>query len=91
MTTATTIKIGDFVERTNGDARNRGIVIEIEGDRARINWTHRQKYEVVTTQRNFRGEGIKFKTVWSGIFVEMTSRAPRTWTAIKYLKIVEEA
>ena len=82
MTTATTIKIGDFVERTNGDARNRGYIIKIEGDRAHINWTHRQKY---VNEEASRG---RWRQVWTGEFVEITHRAPRTWTAIKYLKIV---
>lgn len=83
------IEIGSKVERTRGDARNRGVVIEIEGDRARINWTHRQRYTSETTKRNLNGEGIKFRTVWTGEFVEMTSRAPRTWTALSSLKVIE--
>lgn len=83
------IEVGDLIERTTGDARNRGVVIEVEGTRARINWTHRQLYKCATTQRNRFGEGIKFRTIWSGEFVEMTNRAPRTWTAISGLKVLE--
>lgn len=89
-TVMNTFNIGDKIERISGDARNRGIVIEIdeEKQRARIDWTDFQPYEFVTTERNRAGEAIKFKTVWSGEFKPFTSKQPRTWSAFKFLKVV---
>ncbi len=78
------IKLNDKVERISGDARNRGVVIEIDeqSQRARIMWTHRQKYVG-------SWDGRRSHTTWTGEFVEMTNRAPRTWAAFKCLKVIE--
>lgn len=70
----TTIKIGHIIERITGDKRDRGIVIEVDeaAQRARINWTHRQKYTNTW-------DGRRDHTVdWTGEFVEYTTVQPRT-------------
>ena len=79
------INIGDKVERITGDARNRGIVIELdeEKQRARIDWTERQKYEV-----EFVGNNWRTKTTWTGEFKPFTYQPPRTWTKYESLKTI---
>lgn len=74
-------KIGDKIERISGDARNRGVIVELdeEKQRARINWTHRQLYEIKMVSKY----SYRTKTNWFGEFEPYLEKQPRTWTAFK--------